>query len=262
MLHAVANDTSLMRKRRVKPFHSLTRRACIVSAENVSFSTAKSITMTCQIIRFPRARLPLLAGLIGVVLSLCTTGLAQAQALDTKSPPTKSPPTNETAARQSDPPRVSAKAWAIADGKTGKVLWGLNEAEPRAIASTTKIMTALLVFRLAQDDPKLLDKELAFSPRAAAVPGSSSRLRARVSDCRCASCCTGCFCLRAMTRRLPPPSISGPHFKTGGQKEEDPVKLFITEMNRRAKELKLAETSFLDPNGLARNQASTEIWPS
>ena len=33
-------------------------------------------------------------------------------------------------------------------------------------------------------------------------------------------------------------------------------RLFIAEMNRQAKSLKLAETTFLDPNGLARNQAS------
>ena len=129
-------------------------------------------------LRFKRVRLPILAELIGVVLSLCTIGLAQAQAVDTNPPPAKAPPGKEATVQQSGPPRVSAKAWAIADGKTGKVLWGLNEAEPRAIASTTKIMTALLVLRLAKDDPKLLDEELVFSARAAAVPGSSSGLRA------------------------------------------------------------------------------------
>ena len=46
-------------------------------------------------------------------------------------------------------PFVSAKAWAVADGKTGKVLWGFNEAESRPMASTTKIMTAWIVLRLA-----------------------------------------------------------------------------------------------------------------
>jgi D-alanyl-D-alanine carboxypeptidase len=80
-------------------------------------------------------------------------------------------PAAQYALQQSAPPRVSAKAWAVADGKTGKVLWGSKESEPRAIASTTK-------------------------------------------------------------------------------------KLFVAEMNRRAKELELTQTSFLDPNGLARNQAS------
>ena len=121
-------------------------------------------------------------------------------------------------------------------------------------------MTALLVFRLAQDDPKLLDEEMVFSERAAAVPGSSSRLRAGER-----------LPVRELLYGMLLPSGNdaavafaehfGPRFKTGDQKEKDPVKLFIAEMNRRAKELKLAETSFLDPNGLARNQASAAIWP-
>ncbi len=173
--------------------------------------------------------------------------------LDLETPSAKT--TKETAARQSSLPRVSAKAWAIADGKTGKVLWGLNEVEPRAIASTTKIMTALLVVRLAEHDPKLLDEEIIFSERAAAVPGSSCRLRVGER-----------LPLRELLYGMLLPSGNdaavavaehfGPRFKTRGKKEEEPVKLFIAEMNRRAKELKLAQTSFLDPNGLARNQAS------
>jgi serine-type D-Ala-D-Ala carboxypeptidase (penicillin-binding protein 5/6) len=206
--------------------------------------------MTSQLIRFGRARLPFLAVLIGIVLSLSTMGLAQAQALDTKAPPAKA-----TGVQQSDPPRVSAKAWAIADGKTGKVLWGLKEAEPRAIASTTKIMTAWLACRLAEDDPKLLDVELVFSKRAAAVPGSSSRLRAG-DRLPVRELLYGMLLPSGNDAAVAVAEHFGPRFKTGGQKEADSVKLFIAEMNRRAKELKLAETSFLDPNGLARNQAS------
>jgi D-alanyl-D-alanine carboxypeptidase (penicillin-binding protein 5/6) len=206
--------------------------------------------MTCQRIRFPPARLPFLAELIGVVLSLYAMVVAQAQALGTGALSA-----NTTAVRQSAPPRVSAKAWAIADGKTGELLWGLKEAEPRAIASTTKIMTALLVLSLAEKDPRLLDEEMVFSARAAAVPGSSSRLREgeRVP-------------VRELLYGMLLPSGNdaavafaehfGPRFQTGDQKEKDPVKLFVAEMNRRAKEMKLTQTSFLDPNGLARNQAS------
>src|SRR5262249_34543858 len=46
----------------------------------------------------------------------------------------------------------------------------------------------------------------------------------------------------------------GPRFK--GEKEEDALKLFVAEMNRRAKALKLAETTYLDPHGLGKNQSS------
>jgi D-alanyl-D-alanine carboxypeptidase (penicillin-binding protein 5/6) len=164
-------------------------------------------------------------------------------------------PAKATSAKESAPPRVSAKAWAIADGKTGKVLWGFKEAEPRAVASTTKIMTALLVLRLAEDDPKLLDEEMVFSARSAAVPGSSCGLRTGER-----------LPVRELLYGMLLPSGNdaavafaehfGPRFKTGSQKEEDPVKLFVAEMNREAKKLKLSQTSFLDPNGLARNKAS------
>lgn len=37
-----------------------------------------------------------------------------------------------------------AKAAVLADGETGRILWGKNEDEPMAMASTTKIMTCLI----------------------------------------------------------------------------------------------------------------------
>ena len=75
------------------------------------------------------------------------------------------------------PAGVAAKAWAIADGKTGKVLWGFREAETRDIASTTKIMTAWIILQRADKNPKWLDEEIRFSERAAAIKGSSCRLK-------------------------------------------------------------------------------------
>ena len=42
-------------------------------------------------------------------------------------------------------PNVSAQGAALIDGKTGRLLWGRNAEEPMAMASTTKIMTAVLV---------------------------------------------------------------------------------------------------------------------
>ncbi|MEI4902569.1 hypothetical protein Q8G48_28940, partial [Klebsiella pneumoniae] len=63
------------------------------------------------------------------------------------------------------PPFVTAKAWAIADGKTGELLWGAQESAPRPIASTTKIMTAWVVLQLAAADPKVLDETVTISER-------------------------------------------------------------------------------------------------
>src|SRR5262245_40028392 len=89
------------------------------------------------------------------------------------------PPPPKTAADPIDgPPFVSAKAWIVADGKTGKMLGGFNEAEARPMASTSKIMTAWIVLRLAADNAKVLDEVVTYSERAAKTPGSSAKLNA------------------------------------------------------------------------------------
>jgi D-alanyl-D-alanine carboxypeptidase (penicillin-binding protein 5/6) len=152
------------------------------------------------------------------------------------------------------PAGIAAKAWAVVDGKTGKLLWGFHETEARPIASTTKIMTAWIILQRADKDPKLLDEEIRFSERAAATRGSSCRLKAGER-----------LCVRELLYGLLLPSGNaavalaehfGPRPRPGEPAGEDGVRLFVAEMNRQAKGLKLAETNFLDPNGLARNQAS------
>src|SRR3954471_18074086 len=88
------------------------------------------------------------------------------------------PPAKAPADRLDGPPFVTAKSWAVADGKTGKLVAGAHEADRRPMASTTKIMTAWLVLRLAADDPKGLDEVVTFSDRAAKTAGSSSKVKA------------------------------------------------------------------------------------
>lgn len=74
-------------------------------------------------------------------------------------------------------PYVTAKAWAIADGRTGKLLAGENETQSLPMASTTKIMTAHLILKRAAEQPEILQEIVTFSSRAAATIGSSSGLR-------------------------------------------------------------------------------------
>src|SRR5262245_16318480 len=153
------------------------------------------------------------------------------------------------------PDGIAAKAWAIVDGKTGKPLWGFHEAEARPIASTTKIMTAWIILQRADKNPKLLEEEIRFSERAAATKGSSCRLKSGER-----------LPVRELLYGLLLPSGNdaavalaehfGPRLQEGEPAKEDGVGLFVAEMNRQAKNLKLAETKFLDPNGLARNEAS------
>jgi D-alanyl-D-alanine carboxypeptidase (penicillin-binding protein 5/6) len=164
--------------------------------------------------------------------------------------PPKAPPD-----RLDGPPVVSAKAWVVADGTTGKLLWGTHESEPLAIASTTKIMTAWVVLRFADADDKVLDEVVTFSERAAGTRGSSSRLRAGER-----------LPVRELLYGLLLPSGNdaavalaehfGPRCQVGDQPDADPVGRFVAEMNRRANASNLKETTYVDPNGLGRNLSS------
>jgi D-alanyl-D-alanine carboxypeptidase (penicillin-binding protein 5/6) len=153
------------------------------------------------------------------------------------------------------PAGIAAKAWAIVDGQTGKLLGGFHEAEARPIASTTKIMTAWLILQRADKEPKWLDEEIRFSERAAATRGSSCRLKVgeRLSA---RELLYGLLLPSGNDAAVALAEHFGPRLHEGVPSREDGVTLFVAAMNRQAKKLKLAETKFVDPNGLARNQAS------
>jgi D-alanyl-D-alanine carboxypeptidase len=71
-------------------------------------------------------------------------------------------------------PWTTAKAWVAVDGRNGEVLGGKNDFAPLDMASTTKIMTALMVLRLAGKEPGVLDEVVTFSSRADQTVGSTS----------------------------------------------------------------------------------------
>src|SRR5580693_1030022 len=129
------------------------------------------------------------------------------------------------------PAGIAAKAWAIVDGKTGKLLWGFHETEARPIASTTKIMTAWIILQQADKTPKWLDEEIRFSERAAATPGSSCRLKVGER-----------LPVRELLYGLLLPSGNdaavalaehfGPRLQEGEPAKGDGVGLFVAEMNR------------------------------
>lgn len=189
--------------------------------------------------------------LLAFALSACLIAVP----LRGQAPAPKDLPPKAPADRLDGPPHVSAKAWAVADGATGKLLWGSKESEPLPIASTTKIMTAFLVFKLAADDPKVLDEVITMSERAAKTTGTGARIRAGERTP-----------VRDMLYGLLLPSGNdaavalaeqfGKRFATGGKADADAHDLFVAEMNRRAAALKLAETKYLDPHGLGRNLSS------
>jgi D-alanyl-D-alanine carboxypeptidase (penicillin-binding protein 5/6) len=174
----------------------------------------------------------------------------------TAQPAEKPLPAKAAPERLDAPPLVTAKAWAVADGKTGKLLYGGREAEPLAIASTTKIMTARVVLRLAAEDAKVLDETLTVSAKAAGTTGSSAKIKAgekyRVGDLLYGLLLpSGNDAAVAFAEHFGP-RLAG---KEEG-KEPEAVATFVAAMNREAKALKLGETKYLDPHGLGRNESS------
>jgi D-alanyl-D-alanine carboxypeptidase (penicillin-binding protein 5/6) len=176
--------------------------------------------------------------------------LAGLSAPHAKAPPPL--PARSPADAPGGPPVVSAKAWAVADGATGAVLWGDNQTAARPIASTTKIMTAWVVLRAAADDAAALDQVVTFSDRAAKTPGSSAKVRAgeRVAV---KELLYGLLLPSGNDAAVALAEHFGPRLGATG----DPVSRFVGEMNRRAKALGLTETSYADPNGLSPENKSS-----
>jgi D-alanyl-D-alanine carboxypeptidase (penicillin-binding protein 5/6) len=160
-------------------------------------------------------------------------------------------PKKQPADRLDGPPFVTAKTWAIADGRTGEVLWGHDQAKPVDIASTTKIMTAFVILRRAVTEPAILDETVTFTHRADQTIGST----AGVTEDEQLPVRDLLYGLRLPSGNDAAVAFAehfGKRMKPGNEASpgEDPLPRFITEMNRVAGELGLRETHFVNPNGL------------
>ena len=152
------------------------------------------------------------------------------------------------------PPFVSTKSWVVLDGRTGVVLGGHNDSQPLEMASTTKVMTALLVVRYAKVHPGALDELVVFSETADHTAGSTSGIKAGES------LAVGDLLYGLLLPSGNDASVAlAEHFGGRiGQEGDDPVARFVVEMNRVAVELGLRETHFANTSGLpaAKHHAS------
>lgn len=144
-------------------------------------------------------------------------------------------------------PVTTCPAWAIADGETGKVLFGKNDSVVRDPASTTKIMTAHLVCKLAAEDPAVLDEVITFSERADSTSGSTADVNAgeRVT--------AGELLYGLMLPSGNDASVAfAEHFgaRFPGEEGDSPYDRFITAMNAEAERLGMAETGYRNTHGL------------
>ena len=149
------------------------------------------------------------------------------------------------------PPLVTCKAWAVADGRDGRLLWGWNAEAPLHIASTTKIMTAYVVLKLAAQEPALLGQPVVFSELADATRGSTSGIRAG-EELPVRELLYGLLLPSGNDAAVALAEHFGNRFAPAARADSPggPLDRFVAEMNRQAESLGMEHTSFRNPHGL------------
>ncbi len=151
-----------------------------------------------------------------------------------------------------DPPIVTCKAWVVCDGKTGLELSGWNANQPRPPASTTKIMTALLVAELMKQAPQIADEVVTFSENADSTVGSSCTLRAG-EQVTVSQLLYGLLLPSGNDASIALAEHFGKRLQPGYSETGDrPIDAFVAKMNARAKELGMNSTHFENPHGLSQ----------
>jgi D-alanyl-D-alanine carboxypeptidase (penicillin-binding protein 5/6) len=145
-------------------------------------------------------------------------------------------------------PIVSCKAWAVADARTGKIIAGDRQDVPLDIASTTKMMTVLLIAKEIQNDPNVLEESISFSKRADQTIGSSATVRAGESI-RLKDALYGLMLPSGNDASVALAEWYGLR-KGAAERKLDPLKLFIDAMNEQAIELKMNHSTFRNTHGL------------
>lgn len=130
-------------------------------------------------------------------------------------------------------PKVAATGAVLMDAETGRVLWGKNEHAPMAMASTTKIMTAVLALESGR-----AEETVTVSKRAVSAPpvemGLTSGEKIKLGD----------LTLALMLESKNDAAVAiAEHL--GGSVEE-----FCRQMTAKAKEIGAKDTLFVTPNGL------------
>ncbi len=148
------------------------------------------------------------------------------------------------------PPQVTCSAWTILDGQTGAVVAAERADEPLDFASTTKMMTAYIVLKLAASDPAILNELVTFSQRADDTPGSTAGIRAG-EQLPVSELLYGLLLPSGNDAAVALAEHFGGRLKqetaTEGQSGSDS---FIAYMNATAKELGMTHMQFKNPHGL------------
>ena len=132
-----------------------------------------------------------------------------------------------------EPPEISAKACVLADAQTGQILYGLHETEKRPMASTTKIMTALLTLESGD-----LDSEFTVDADAIRTEGSSMGLQEGDIVTKRVLCAGMLLPSGNDAANAAAVAVAGS------------IPAFLEQMNARAKALGMTRSYFATPSGL------------
>ena len=147
----------------------------------------------------------------------------------------------KTNTNKKDEPTINSRSAVILDRTTGEIVWGKDENNKRKMASTTKIMTAIVVIENVKD----LNEIVTVSKKAANVGGSRLGLSAgnkiTVLDLLYGLMLkSGNDCAIALAEHV------------GGN-----VESFVDKMNEKVKVLNLVKTHFVTVNGLDADEHYT-----
>jgi serine-type D-Ala-D-Ala carboxypeptidase (penicillin-binding protein 5/6) len=135
-------------------------------------------------------------------------------------------------------PKLNAGSWTLIDADTGHYLAGKNPDERVSIASTTKIMVALV----ALDEDVDLDEQVTVSEKAASYAGSVySNIGLYPYDR---------VSVRDLLTAALVPSGTDADYALAEHLGDGSVDEFVAKMNDKAKELGLENTHFANPAGI------------
>ena len=139
----------------------------------------------------------------------------------------------ESGTKPTNEPNLNAKSAVIYDSITKQIIWGKNENDRRAMASTTKIMTAIVV--IENSNPSDV---VTISKKAAATGGS--RLKIKAGD----KITVNDLLYGLMLRSGNDAAVALAEHVSGN------LTVFADLMNEKAKDLGLKNTHFITPHGL------------
>ncbi|MDP9380311.1 MAG: D-alanyl-D-alanine carboxypeptidase [Chloroflexota bacterium] len=186
-----------------------------------------------------------LARLFGCMLVLCFGLLTSAASAPPGVNPTPSDSdrltqTEMTTLRATSPPPLTARAAVLMDTDTGRVLWSQAGDRRLPMASTTKMMTALLASELAEPD------EVATVQPRDLVSGSTIHLKKR-ERITIEQLLYGALIQSGNDAAVTIADHVGREH-LGGVGDEA-IQVFVNEMNERARRMGLLDTHFENPNG-------------